>query len=163
MAGALVHEAAFTGKDITSETNLITKWTNDTGIDLVVCVQVLFSSLANDIAETLTMKVVTKQGSGATNNTIVVETFNKIASTGMEWTASRLYPLVAIGGINVKALASDAGDNAVAGTVYIFAANVVNVYSVGYATPESFSDVPSSIIPKSWGDWLRKAARRFRR
>jgi len=125
----------FTGKDITVETAVNT-WTNNTGIDLVVQVKMAFSSLNNDNTKTLTCTLCDNSGTKRMLNASFTDT--KIASTAMSFIHPYSVPLKNGEIIGMKVLSNDAGnDTAVDGEMRVFALNVVDVFSVGYATPAS--------------------------
>jgi len=157
---ALLTTISFTDQNLTTLCALGTPYTNNTGLDLVVQVFVGFTGLADDSAETLAVSLHgDPTGIKQVLNTTV--TVNKLGSTSMELNHGLQYFLKAGSKLGVKCLASDAGDNVVSGTVDIVAMNIVDVYSVGGATPVNFDTVPSSITTGSWGDWIRKAARQL--
>ncbi|MCP4566836.1 MAG: hypothetical protein GY841_04555 [FCB group bacterium] len=138
MAGADLYSSDFSSKDITSEAQLLTDhYVNNTGVPLIVSVAVQFAGLNNDNTKTLTMSMNWNyEGVAALFPLLPKETFNKPAGTTARWANDRSVIIPDGGSANVKAESNDAGnDTAASGTVYFFAHNIADVYTVGFSTP----------------------------
>jgi len=139
MAGADLYSSDFSSIDITTKAGLLTtRYTNNTGVPLVVGIVVDMTSLNNDNSKTLTFSMAYSYPGGAVREVLPAETFNKPNATSTYWTSDREIIVPNGGTMNVLTESNDAGnDTAVAGTVYFYASNITNVYTVGFATPAS--------------------------
>ena len=121
---------------------------NASGLGLMSKIAVHFTGLKAAGTSVLTVTIQWDNvNSGTMQNVMPQEVFTTLVPTGGIWVMpyDMYVPSGGRMGASVKSDGAGAGnDDAVSGTINLLGTSIVDVMSVGHATPESFDDVPSS-------------------